>query len=106
MNTVLPNYVWIIIVVVVALIVLYILYIIASNHRFHKMVDPQLEALRQYDERRRRAAQNAQQVAPQYGDAPYADSVQQVMQQPVQAVNEQAQQAADDYTWQDQTKRR
>ena len=106
MNTVLPNYVWIIIIVVVALILLYILYIIASNRRFHKMVDPQLEALRQYDERRRRAAQNAQQAAPQYGDAQYAEPVQQAVQQPVQAVNEQVQQAADDYTWQDQTRRR
>ena len=102
MNTVLPNYVWIIIIVVVALILLYILYLVASNHRFHKMVDPQLEALRQYDERRRRAAQNAPQTASQYGDVPYAEPVQQA----VQEVSEQAQQAADDYTWKDQTRRR
>ena len=100
MNTVLPNYVWIIIIVVVALILLYILYLIASNHRFHKMVDPQLEALRQYDERRRRAARET--IAQQDAAAAQAQTLQPVYQQPAQYVQEPAPQEAD-YTWQDKS---
>ena len=53
MNT-LPSYVWIIILVVAVLIILYILYLIASNRRFHKMVDPHIAALKEYEERRHR----------------------------------------------------
>ena len=94
MNSVLPNYVWIIIIVVAILIVLYILYLIGSNRRFHKMVDPQLQALKEYDERRRRAVQNVMQ---QPGENTYAEP---------QQVQQQVQQVPADYTWQDQDQRR
>ncbi len=95
MNNVLPNYVWIIIIVVVALIALYVLYLIASNHRFHKMVDPQLKALQEYDERRRRAARET--IAQQDAQAAQAQTL-----QPVPPAYSQQQQAPADYTWKDQ----
>ena len=84
MNT-LPTYVWIIIIVVAVLIALYILYLVASNHRFHKMVDPQIEALKEYEERRHRMAHNL----PQGVDGSYAEAYQQAESM------QQAQQPAD-----------
>ena len=51
-----PDFVWIIIVAVVVLIALYIVYLVASNRRFHRMVDPQLDKLRQYEKARHEAA--------------------------------------------------
>ena len=43
------------IVIVCALIALYILYLVASNRRFHRMCDPQIEKLRRYEEARHRS---------------------------------------------------
>lgn len=51
------KYLWIIIVVLIFLIALYIVYLVVSNRRFHRMVDPQLERLRRYEEARKKVFQ-------------------------------------------------
>ncbi len=51
-----PKELWIVIIVVCVLIALYIVYLIASNRRFHRMVDPHIAKLRAYEEARHRAA--------------------------------------------------
>lgn len=95
MKEMLQEYLWIVIIVVAVLIILYILYLIASNRRFHKMVDPHIAALKEYEERRHRMVHDI----PQGVNGAYAEAVQQAeaqAQKPIPA----------DYTWQEQDKRR
>ena len=87
-----PKELWIIIVIVAALIALYILYLVASNRRFHRMCDPQIEKLRRYEEARRRGTNTVSQgedIAPMPAPQTYETSPQQT----------------EDYSWDDKKKK-
>ena len=90
-----PKEIWILIVVVVVLIALYIVYLVASNRRFHRMYDPQIERLRQYEENRRRVVHSQAQgyVNSESGDTMSPPT-------PVPPVYSQEQ----DYQWSDKKK--
>ena len=93
----LPRELWIVIIVVAALIALYILYLVASNRRFHRMCDPQIEKLRQYEEARHRSNHGPAQPVTSYTEEDIPP-----MPDPQEYMASQAQEA--DYSWDDKKK--